>query len=1364
MAMRSIGATISLGGESEFKRSVQACNTSLRTMRSEMNLVTERYRGQANSLEALRAKHDVLERTLERSTTLQTELERALANSQTNYRNAGTQLEGYQRQLREATSALEALERQQSESADDSIAQQIEEQRTEMERLTDMVARGERAYAQAGNNVQNWERQLNDARTQVVRLQREMDETNGYIDEASNSADHCATSINEMGRRIQTSAGNTSEAVEELTDDVTSFFTTDKLTEYAEAVSESFQQIAQAAYQALQDLDEGYDTILTKTGASGDALAEFTGIADEIYGDLPASMADIGTAIGEVNTRFGTTGKELDALSRKFLMFSNINGTDLNGSIDGVQAAMASFNMEAKDASKVLDVMNKAGQNTGISMDALQSSLLQNASAFREMGMDIYESVDFVSKLEKSGIDASQVMAGLKKAYQSSAKEGKSFRDSLADIQEALLNSENSTSANKRAVELFGKSYGNIATAVRDGRLDFENIAKSMDLLQESTNNVDDTFNDSLDTWDEMGVAINNLKTIGGRMMSDIMDIASPFVSTLADGLALVRDGLDALPDPIRKTVSAVTLIGGTVGIVGPKLFALAQNIRTLANANGVTSLSGLASAITGVGTASAGATASTATFGTAVRSVVTKLGPYVAIIAGATMAIKALNDGRDEHVAGLLKEDKALAYAIDSVNRYTEKLSELKEAMTQTTGDATDIISEFGAKRDIAQPLVQSLEDLQSQSNKTNTDVAVMSATVDELNAVFPDLNLEVDKNTGAFKANGQAINDLSKYLDNYMNKAEKAAKEKVLQELYEKKYQAEVEFAPSLMKREELEKQMDAILKEAGTTFEEFQKKNGFSQWSIASGLFNGVDSAMFAELYHEWNGLVDAQNDLNEEYKKNEEQIKAVRDEIERTDASLKNATDSTNENAKSWTGAGVEVDRAAQKYVDLGVKIKENNGDIQAVANALGEEESALKELFESTCVVWQQSHDKIMSGLGEEVQSLASNMGQWEAYKEQVKASVESVSSMFSLREQDEKKSWQAMRDGLVSNANAYDLWNANVSAILESARYQTDESFREIANRIMTAGIDSADYLDSFVQHVDLTTTQAKSDIAEFADLGGETELYASNMANLKSATEDSMSGIAQVFDATKSAAQQSLEELSNSLNEKSEEYTQYSTNAKGLVESERYKTDEAFRTMVNTMLQQGMAGAGMIQELWTAMQDGNGAVDELLGSFLNFETSMGGFADVTASVKTSLQNDMGDMVTIVDNSGEAFKIAMMNDEILMASGMTGEHLNSAVSGAIDKTLADMCSTESLTKAEETGEEIGKAIASGVDEGISGIADIVKEYDGTGPVASLLHPMQYKNSVTNNMNLTVNQKDNGNWFGEITDWIRRQLS
>ena len=434
---------------------------------------------------------------------------------------------------------------------------------------------------------ESWQQKLNDAKVQVVRLQREIDTNNSYMDEASKSADGCATSIDEMGRRIKESTTQTSGSVEKLTDDVESFFTVDKVSEYADAVSQAFQQVAQSAYDALQDLDEGYDTILTKTGASGDALAGFTKIADQIYGDLPSTMSDIGTSIGEVNTRFGVTGDELDDLSRRFLKFSNINDTNLNASIDGVQSAMSAFNVEAKDAGKVLDVMNKSGQNTGVSMDNLQSTLLQNASAFREMDMDIYQSIDFVAKLEKSGLDTSQVMSGLKKAYQTSAREGKSFQESLSDIQDTLMHSEDSVSANKKAVDLFGKSYANIATAVRDGRLNFTSMSDSMALLKDSTDSVNSTFDDSLDTWDEMGVAINNLKTIGGRMMSDIMDIANPAVELLADGLETVREGLDSLPDPLRKTVSTVTLVGGAVGIAGPKLFSFAKTIQALKSANG---------------------------------------------------------------------------------------------------------------------------------------------------------------------------------------------------------------------------------------------------------------------------------------------------------------------------------------------------------------------------------------------------------------------------------------------------------------------------------------------------------------------------------------------------------------------------------------------------------------------------------------------------------------------------------------------------------------------------------------------------------------------------------------------------------
>ena len=313
----------------------------------------------------------------------------------------------------------------------------------------------------------------------------------------------------------------------------------------------------------------------------------------------------------------------------------------------------------------------------------------------------------------------------------------------------------------------------------------------------------------------------------------------------------------------------------------------------------------------------------------------------------------------------------------------------------------------------------------------------------------------------------------------------------------------------------------------------------------------------------------------------------------------------------------------------------------------------------------------------------------------------------------------------------------------------------------------MLSGIDSAEVLDNFVQNVNLKATEAKDDISKFTDLNTETEQYASQMATLKTATEESMSGIAGIFDATKTEAQRSLEELSASLTEKSEEYTSYSENAKNLVESERYTTDESFRTMVNTMLQQGMAGAGVLAELWTAMESGNGEVDTLLSSFQNFETAMGGFADVTASTETALQQGMDSMVSIVSNSGEAFRIAMVNDEVLVGSGVTGEHLTSAVRQCDFEITGTNQKRGYAVASEDAGEQIGKSIANGIENGMNSVLN-PKEIKSSNKQVS---KWDYNPSDTDrskypsvtNMNLTVNQQQNG-WWSEVTNWIRKSLS
>lgn len=51
-----------------------------------------------------------------------------------------------------------------------------------------------------------------------------------------------------------------------------------------------------ASIKAFTELDEGYDTIVTKTGATGKALEGLTKSADNVFGTMPEDMSTVGEA------------------------------------------------------------------------------------------------------------------------------------------------------------------------------------------------------------------------------------------------------------------------------------------------------------------------------------------------------------------------------------------------------------------------------------------------------------------------------------------------------------------------------------------------------------------------------------------------------------------------------------------------------------------------------------------------------------------------------------------------------------------------------------------------------------------------------------------------------------------------------------------------------------------------------------------------------------------------------------------------------------------------------------------------------------------------------------------------------------
>ena len=376
-------------------------------------------------------------------------------------------------------------------------------------------------------------------------------------------------------------------------------------------VSAPIIAVGAAGIKAFQEVDAAMDTVITKTGASGAALEDMQQRVKNLATSIPTDFETAGTAVGEVNTRFGLTGDALEELSGKFIKFAEINGTDVNSSIDSVQAAMAAFGLSADEAGSFLDVLNKAGQDTGVSVDKLASDLTTNATALKEMGYSAQDSAMFLANLGKSGIDSGAVMTGLKKALQTAAKEGKPMSAVMADLQKEMQKAGSDTEAMQKAVELFGGKAGPaIAQACSEGRLSFEELGLSMD---EFAGSVETTFDATLDPIDQFTTMSNEAKVGLADLGEQIQVAALPLMQQLAEGVKGVTEWFTNLDDGQKQMIVKIAAVVAAVGPLLVILGTLISTVGTIVGAVGAAMpvITAIASVLTGpVGLAIAGTVA----------------------------------------------------------------------------------------------------------------------------------------------------------------------------------------------------------------------------------------------------------------------------------------------------------------------------------------------------------------------------------------------------------------------------------------------------------------------------------------------------------------------------------------------------------------------------------------------------------------------------------------------------------------------------------------------------------------------------------------------------------------------------------
>nr|DAO56851.1 MAG TPA: minor tail protein [Caudoviricetes sp.] len=407
--------------------------------------------------------------------------------------------------------------------------------------------------------------------------------------------------------------------------------------------------VATASVAAFNELDAGYDTIVTKTGATGEALDGLQESMRNLFGSLPIDAETAGIAIGEVNTRFGVTGEELEDLSRQFIQFSEINGTDLNSSIDSVDALMTKFGVDSSQTGEVLGLLTKAGQDTGISMDTLENALNTNGATLKEMGLDLTGSVNLLAQFEANGVDATTALAGLKKAQQNATANGQSLGDALGETIQKIKDSTDETEALQTATELFGKKgAAEMTQAIREGRLSVEDLTSG---LGDYATTVEDTFNATLDPPDQAKVALNNLKIAGAELGETMMATLAPIIDKIVVKLQEFSAWFTNLDESQKQTI---LVIGAVVAAIGPAVVVIGKVV------SGVGSIISAVGTVVGVitGTVIPAITGFVTTVGIVPIAIVAAVAAIIAAIALFGDQIQAVLQGVDDFLQGVFATD----------------------------------------------------------------------------------------------------------------------------------------------------------------------------------------------------------------------------------------------------------------------------------------------------------------------------------------------------------------------------------------------------------------------------------------------------------------------------------------------------------------------------------------------------------------------------------------------------------------------------------------------------------------------------------------------------------------------------------
>ena len=711
---------------SEFQKGIKQMNAELKTASNELRLNATQLKGAGESVDLLSERQNILQKELEASKQKVELTEKSLAECKATLGENSKEYQSLSNAVLAAKNQQAAIQNELDQTADklDKIKNENKQAATAFGQLSDEIEAQEndltalkKQYANIVLEQGKGSKEAKDLAKQIDNLSSELGENKQKLNDAESAADKLDNSLEKTGNSAEGFNGKLAAAGAA-----------------AVAFGAAVVEAGKASIEAFNEVDEGADNVIKATGATGEAAAELEKSYQNVATNIVGDFGSIGSALGEVNTRFGFTGTEAEEATTLFMKFSEVTGMDATAAVQDVSRAIESAGLKSGDYKTILDSLTKAGQATGVSVETLAGSLTDNGAIMRKMGFDTNDTIAMLAQFEKAGVNSATVTKGMQKAIVNWGKDGK---DAKTEFEKVVKGIENGSVTAGKAYEIFGSKAGvELVDAIKSGRFEYEDM---LTVIEGSKGALESTFDGTVDGGYELDLAMQNCKVALAEVGAVVGDVLTPVFQTISDTvLPAVVEGFDKMKaawEWMSEHTGIMTAIATAIGVITTAIVAynVVQGIKTAMDAANVTTVWALVSAHIAQAAAAMAAIA-----------------PYVLIVAAIAAVIAII-------VLCVKHWDKIKEKITEVAKKVKEKATEIKNQITEKLNAAKQKAVEIfeNIKKSISEKITAAKNKVSETFNNIKSSISEkITAAKDKVSEIFNNIKSSISEKISATKS----------------------------------------------------------------------------------------------------------------------------------------------------------------------------------------------------------------------------------------------------------------------------------------------------------------------------------------------------------------------------------------------------------------------------------------------------------------------------------------------------------------------------------------------------------------------------------------------------------------------------------